>query len=330
MITLENDELVFRFPEVHPDARFSLSFQQTLRIPDDGRDYPLPPGLGMFPLRHVDDYGKRVPAQSLKRGGLIMPMYQAEAMWLSFHASGYPFAVKVGAGKVNAVTGDPWTESLKNKPQDYLALPGQPWLDGFCVEKGVIRQFVAAPLGRRGITVEEQLTGQGEWGGVQLLACPLKAARYERLLADRAGALRQTGRLTALCCEEARPLGLGAGGRMRQHIYEDEFNIDDWDQSAGSRCFITILNSADWRMVTGEPMPSSPVDARRYAEAGLPWFDYYSDAPALEGGQKLQGVKSIADAWKPPVQEGFDFAHPITVGPIMQLGTRPVREMPAE
>lgn len=30
--------------------RFAVSFHRTLRIPDDGRTYPLPPGLGMFPL----------------------------------------------------------------------------------------------------------------------------------------------------------------------------------------------------------------------------------------------------------------------------------------
>lgn len=28
--------------------RFAVSFHRTLRIPDDGRTYPLPPGLGMF------------------------------------------------------------------------------------------------------------------------------------------------------------------------------------------------------------------------------------------------------------------------------------------
>ena len=56
MITLEDDALVFRCPEIHPKAQFSLSFQRTLRIPDDGRDYPLPPGLGRFALRHIEDY----------------------------------------------------------------------------------------------------------------------------------------------------------------------------------------------------------------------------------------------------------------------------------
>jgi len=55
-------DLVFTFPGVHPQARFSIDFQRTLRIPDDGENYPLPPGLGRFPLRHVDDFAENVPA----------------------------------------------------------------------------------------------------------------------------------------------------------------------------------------------------------------------------------------------------------------------------
>ena len=38
MIELKNDSLVFSFPEVHPDARLTIYFQRTLRIPDDGQD----------------------------------------------------------------------------------------------------------------------------------------------------------------------------------------------------------------------------------------------------------------------------------------------------
>ena len=53
MIELKNDCLVFSFPEVHPKATLKVEFQRTLRIPDDGRDYPLPPGLGEFPMRHI-------------------------------------------------------------------------------------------------------------------------------------------------------------------------------------------------------------------------------------------------------------------------------------
>ncbi len=89
MITLEHDRLVFRFPEVHDEAECAIDFQRTLRIPDDGRDYSLPPGLGNFPLRHLDDYVRRVPGGWLSRGGVVMPMHQAEAMWLHFRGGGW-------------------------------------------------------------------------------------------------------------------------------------------------------------------------------------------------------------------------------------------------
>ncbi len=59
MIELTHDRLAFSFPEVHPQAKLTIEFQRTLRIPDDDKSYPLPPGLGAFPLRHVDDHATR-------------------------------------------------------------------------------------------------------------------------------------------------------------------------------------------------------------------------------------------------------------------------------
>ena len=51
MITLESNNLIFRFPEVHEHAKTGNTIsKRTLRIPDDGKHYPLPPGLGAFPL----------------------------------------------------------------------------------------------------------------------------------------------------------------------------------------------------------------------------------------------------------------------------------------
>ena len=40
-VTVKQDALQF-------GDGFSLTFQRTLRIPDDGKSYPLPPGLGAF------------------------------------------------------------------------------------------------------------------------------------------------------------------------------------------------------------------------------------------------------------------------------------------
>jgi hypothetical protein len=185
MIELRNDVLAFSFPDVHPDARVEIELQRTLRIPDDGRDYPLPPGLGRFPLRHVDDFAARVPAEWSRHGGVMLPMYQAEALWLSFRSpTGFPFAVKVATGKINAVTGERWRDGLNRGPQDYVTVPGQPWLDGYCVEKGYIRQFVAMPLGA-GYTAEEQITGEAEHGGLQIAVHPMKREAWERIVAAR-------------------------------------------------------------------------------------------------------------------------------------------------
>ena len=62
LISLNNNRLILRFPHTHAEAVAQLDFQRTLRIPDDGKTYPLPPDLGSFPLRHIEDFVPRVPS----------------------------------------------------------------------------------------------------------------------------------------------------------------------------------------------------------------------------------------------------------------------------
>ena len=287
MIELRDDELIFRFPEVHEDAELRIDFQRTLRIPDDNRDYPLPPGLGSFPLNHVDDYLKKVPEMWKQHGGVFLPMYQAEAMWIYFSGS-YPMAVKIAAGKIDALTGQNWKNELTKRPQDYLVVPGQPWLDGFCVGKGLIRQFVAMPLGE-GYSAEEQLTGEAQHGGLQIIVYPMKASLYEP---------PEEGIVYGPICSESAPIremGLAPGGLMRQEIYEDEYGFDVWDTSVKSRCFVHVVNSLQFFQVTGVEPPRTPPTAKDYTDAGLPWFEYYAgDMKALEGAKKLAGLDSVA------------------------------------
>lgn len=277
MIELKRDALVVSFPEVHPEAVLTIELQRTLRIPDDESRYALPPGLGRFPLRRVDDFSARVPASWLRRGGVLLPMYQAEAMWLSFSsAHGYPFAMKVATGKVSAITGESWREGLNRDPQDYLVAPDQPWLDGYVVEKGTIRQFVAMPLGA-GYTAEEQLTGAAEHGGLQLMVHPMKKEAWER---HRRGAppelVYESLAYASPACSLAE-MCLAPGGRMSQEIYEDDYPMEEWDLRASSRCFVHLSNSMVWRSITGEAPPTVPPTAEEYTRAGLPWFEYYAE-----------------------------------------------------
>lgn len=296
MITLKNDNLEFRFPEVHRDARCTIEFQRTLRIPDDDRDYPLPPGLGRFPLRHIDDFARRLPERWRRRGGVIMPMHQAEAMWIAFGGHfDYPFAVKIATGKICAVSGNPWVNRLNEDPQDYVVLPEQPWLDGYCVEKGVIRQFVAMPLGK-GYTAEEQLTGAAQHGGLQIVVYPMKRKRYKQLMARDP---RRPRLSEAVCFMATESMGLAPGGRMRQEIYDDPYGLDAWDQKHSRRCFVTIANSAQWMAITGERPPTLPPSAMHYTEAGLPWCEWYGgDVAAIDGTRKLKKLASVAQLGK--------------------------------
>lgn len=318
-VYLDRDRLEFVFPEVHQDARFTIEFQRTLRIPDDGSDYPLPPGLGCIPLRHGDDYAGRVPGAWAERGGVMLPMYQAEAMWIDFLSLGYPFAVKIATGKINAVSGTTWSYGLGRDPQDYVVLPDQPWLDGYAVEKGVIRQFVAMPLGS-GATAEEQITGEAEWGGLQILAYPLKPELYEKIVRERLGSMdniRQSKRITT-------GMGMAPGGRMRQEIYSDTRPTSDWDLDRGLRCFVSILNSQQWREATGEPAPGEPISVSAYTNAGLPWFDYYSEAPAEAGSARLAGLQPVSAFAEHTGLDEAALTASIAVARVTKLGPREV------
>ena len=166
-------------------------------------------------------------------------------------------------------------------------MPEQPWLDGYCVEKGIIRQFVAMPLGE-GYTAEEQLTGAAEHGGLQILAYPMKVERYKQLLQPQMDVVYSaSGALSS-------DMGLAPGGRMRQEIHEDPYGLDAWDQRHPSRCFVSVVNTAQWMAITGEVPPTRPPTAQQYTGCGLPWFEYYdADAKAVEGSARLQGLTSV-------------------------------------
>ena len=334
MIELQNDKLRFSFPDLHPDASCELSFQRTLRIPDDDKTWPLPPGLGLFPLVHVDDF--TLPLEWKERGGICLPMYQSEAMWIAFSGSGiafarsdYPFAVKIAAGKIDAITGKPWSDDLAKEPQNYLVIPTQPWLDGFCVRKGVIRQFVAMPLGA-GYSAEEQITAQAKYGGLQIQVYPMRPEIYEQRIKRKVVQDLAISR----CHESAAPcapdMGLAPGGQMRQEIYRDKFGFDVWDRAHSSRCFVHLCNSLVWQSITGRRPPYPPPTAKSYSDAGLPWFDYYrDDVGALSGSNTLGGLKSVSQMSHTKGDHALPENEPVTMPPkqIRQLGKgRLVRE----
>lgn len=294
-VTVKNDSLQF-------GDGFSLRLVRTLRIPDDGKTYPLPPGLGNFPILKVADYADHLPEEWRKHGGVFIPMYQREAMWIQFSARYWkPNAVKIAIGKVNAVSGKPWDQTLTRDKDDYLVCPPQPWLDGINAGKDMIRQFVAMPLGM-GYTVEAQVTGKEEFGGVQIIVYEPKAGKFP----DEPPQVEQSRLRAALPMSMPAPapmmakkggveMGLGAGGKMSQKIYPDPHGIDTWDADNSGRVYVHILNSMMFREITGKEPPTTPITAQTYTQYNLPWFDLYDDHMGdVTAPDVLENVKSIS------------------------------------
>lgn len=280
--------------------RFSVALQRTLRVPDDGGSYPLPPGLGALPVYRVEDYPDRVPPALRERGGYFVPLWEREALWLNFTAAWWkPNAVKVGVGGVNAITGEPWASGLRADPQDYLVCPEQPWLDGIRTAEGTVRQFVAVALGA-GDTVEEQLTGAAEVGGVQIQVFEPKPGRFPDEPPPDAGPRLESIAWEGLELHDDTGMGLAAGGQIEQKIYPDPYGVETWDEASWTEAFVHVLPAEHVRAITGEAPPPSPVTPQLYTSLGLPWFrlpdEERGDLAASERLQRVESAQSRAAA----------------------------------
>ena len=116
-------------------------------------------------------------------------------------------------------------------------------------------------------------------------------------------------------------MGLGAGGKMRQEIYQDPHQFAVWDQTQARRCFVHLCNSLVWRQVTGTNPPHPPLTATEYQQAGIPWFDYYrDDLKPLKGSKRLAGVKSVAQLGEEKDSQPLPENSSITPELIVQYG----------
>jgi hypothetical protein len=58
---------------------------RTVRIPEDGKNYDLPPNLGKFPLLNVQAFRHKLPPSMSALGGLFLPMYRELFFVMSVH-----------------------------------------------------------------------------------------------------------------------------------------------------------------------------------------------------------------------------------------------------
>ena len=281
-------------------GRFAkISFHRTLRIPEDGKAYPLPAGFGTFPIHRVEDYPDTVPQQWLMEAGFFIPLYQKEALFLEFEGlSWHPNIAKVCVGRVNAITGKQYSEELSTINQDYVVIPAQKWLDGIASNDGTVRQFVAMPLGD-GYTIESQITDEEKFGGFQVVVFDAVDGRFPdrdpRLNAQfepdsgvpvRLQLQRDIARPPLFAGPtgqhpEAVVMGIAAGGRIKQQIQKDTFGADSWDTDRRRGVTIHLVNSLGYKAITGLEPPNSPITWDAYKQQGIPWFSHYDESVAV-------------------------------------------------
>ena len=289
-----------------------VSFVRTLRIPEDGKAYPLPAGMGRLPLYRVEDYASKVPSKWLTDGGFFIPLYQREALYLEFAGVKWrPSILKVAVGRVNAVTGTPFDQHIRTQSQDYVVIPDQQWLDGINKGNGVVGQFVAMPLGQ-GYTIEEQVTDEAVHGGFQLMAYesreglfPSESPEQSREKNDAyderhpqahdenedGGSLNAQ---SAVRPDDLFGMGLAAGGSIKQKIITAQYGADSWDSETATPVCIHIVNSEVFQAITGLEPPESPITAYSYEKRGLPWFRKYEEStPGLPGAKVFRFIKSV-------------------------------------
>lgn len=275
-------------------TELTVKFQRTMRIPDDGKTYALPTGLGQLPLRSVDDFAETMPASWMTKGGAVVPLNQSEALWIWF-SSRYRFALKVAAGPLNALTGEPWSVNLQRQPQNYVVLPDPTW------EDEVIRHLVSMPLDAG--LAKDKPPANTTSEGIQIQVVPMRVEPYylnegrffipptiqefflrlifAPMLSKKLSEINRPQRPWDIEDPLDKSMDPAFDETARRQILEDPYEFAEWDQTRTVCCFVHPCNSAAWRQITGTKPSHPSLTEMEYQKAGIPWVNDYGENPTM-------------------------------------------------
>lgn len=295
-----------------------VTFHRTIRV-KDGQISDLPPSLGRMQFYHVKEFRGTTP-ETWDDEAVFIPLHENEALWLDFQGDSTPVAVLVGAGGVNALTGEKLGLVLES--ENYLTVPPQPWLDGWKGEDGTVYQFIATEYRKgEGKSVAEQLIGkESKTGGIGLAVFeakdPSTFAKFhrpsEKMLSLCGMASPQLEACVAASCDDADEewdyeeaaggsrmlrnkaveMGVGKGGKITQKIYPDPYGgIDTWKSEPIAAVAVYLVNAQQFTEITGQPMPPLPRSAEDYMGK---WYGLDDDEmDDVKGSGKFTGLKTV-------------------------------------
>ncbi|KAF7366533.1 hypothetical protein MSAN_00910600 [Mycena sanguinolenta] len=72
-------------------------------------------------------------------------------------------------------------------------------------------------------------------------------------------------------------MGIAAGGKITQKIYQDTVSPVVYDEENPHRVFIHTVSPAAWEMITGVVCPVTSITPELYKAYDYPWFDLYDE-----------------------------------------------------
>ncbi|KAK7001049.1 hypothetical protein R3P38DRAFT_3052767 [Favolaschia claudopus] len=99
-------------------------------------------------------------------------------------------------------------------------------------------------------------------------------------------------------------MGIVAGGKITQKIYQDTFSSVVYDEANAYRVFIHTVSSVAWEMITGVVCPVTPITPALYKACNYPWFKLYDEhlrTVHREGAfRTVRSIGMLDDATPPP------------------------------
>lgn len=78
-------------------------------------------------------------------------------------------------------------------------------------------------------------------------------------------------------------MDIAKGGKIEQAIRIDNYLPSHWNPKHTMAFNVQLLNASVFERVTGLAPPETPVNAKIYAAAGLPFFDMYEEQSNVSG-----------------------------------------------
>lgn len=214
-----------------------------------------------------------IPAEWHAQPGLITALYKSEGLQFEFHSQ-YAFAVKIGAGGINGVNGEPWRPGLQQTPtQSYLVLPEVSSVDWFRTSRNELSQltaFLIKDTGRCDFAFEvtpvrvEAYFEKRIKSKLPATAYEVWKQHYEFMRAPQPNAWD-------------KPSRKDLGAPEWCDFANDPWEPGDWDEQQASSSWLHVCDPILWWHITRTRRTFRALSPLAYRKSGEQWRDDYAE-----------------------------------------------------